>query len=318
MAEPPPRKLLIIGSGPAGLTAAIYAGRAGLAPLLLSGPTPGGQLTRTSEVENFPGFRKAILGPELMEAQFEQAKHCGAQVEYESATRIETSVQPFRVTAEGGAVHLCHALIFATGAGPRRLGAPGEEAYQPPNGSGVTYCAVCDGSFYRGRPVAVAGGGDAAMEEATYLSNLCLSVTLIHRREGFRASKALLDRARAKPNLSWELNQVVAEAFGDPKTRKLTGLRLKDVGTGRTKELAVAALFVAIGHLPATELLRGQVETDEEGYLKVNERQETSVPGLFAAGDCHDRRYRQAVVAAGMGCKAALEAERYLTHHGLT
>jgi thioredoxin reductase (NADPH) len=309
-------KTFIVGSGPAGLTAAIYAGRANLGPVVLLGASPGGQLTKTSEVENYPGFRKGVLGPVLMEEMLEQAKRCGAELVMEEAETIDTRTRPFSVTS-AGKKYLTHTLIFATGAAPRWLGLPGETTYAPPHGSGVTSCAVCDGSFYRKLPVAVVGGGDSAMEEATYLAKICSSVTLIHRREGFRASKIMIERARANPVIKWELNQVIDEILGDPKRKTVTGLRLKSVFDGSFKTLEVAGVFVAIGHIPATGLLKGQVELDDEGYIKVNERQETSVAGLYAAGDCHDRRYRQAITAAGMGCRAALEVERYLTHEGL-
>ena len=310
-------KTVIVGSGPAGLTAAIYAARANLKPLLLAGGTPGGQLTKTSEVENYPGFRKGVLGPVLMEDMMEQAKHCGATLVFEAVEAIAAKATPIAITYGGGKCVATHTLIFATGAAPRWLGVPGEEKFAPPHGSGVTTCAVCDGSFYRKMPVAVVGGGDSAMEEATYLAKLCTSVTVIHRREGFRASKVMLDRAHANPVIRWELNQVVDEVLGDPKKKIVTGLRLKSTKDGAAKNLDIAGLFVAIGHIPTTTLLRGQVELDDEGYIKVNDRQETNIQGVYAAGDCHDRRYRQAVTAAGMGCKAALEVERYLTHHGL-
>jgi thioredoxin reductase (NADPH) len=317
MPDAKPLKLLVIGAGPAGLTAAIYGARAGLAPVLLAGPSPGGQLTLTSEVENFPGFRKGIRGPQLMEDMMEQARWCGAEILWESAKGIDAAQRPFAVTTDGGQTFRAHTLIYATGAAPRKLGVEGEDRYAPPNGAGVTYCAVCDGAFYKKRPVVVVGGGDAAMEEATYLSNLCSTVTLVHRREGFRASKVMLDRARARSNIRWELNQVVAEIRGDSGKKTVTAVSLKDVRDSSTKVLATEAVFIAIGHVPATEILRGLVELDPEGYIKVDEAQKTSVPGLFAAGDCHDRKYRQAVTAAGMGCKAALEAERYLTREGL-
>ncbi|HYG78156.1 MAG TPA: thioredoxin-disulfide reductase [Planctomycetota bacterium] len=310
---------VIIGSGPAGLTAAIYAARANLKPVVLCGGTPGGQLTKTSEVENFPGFKKGINGPELMFEMMEQAKHCGAELIYEGAETIDTKSKPIAITYGGGKKLLTHTLIFATGASPRWLGLPGEAQFSPPKGSGVTSCAVCDGSFYRKMPVVVVGGGDSAMEEANYLAKLCSSVTVIHRREEFRASKIMIERAKANPVIKWELNQVVDEILGDT-TKKLpvvTGVRLKNVKDGSTKTLDVAAVFVAIGHIPTTGILKGQLEMDHEGYIICNDKQETSVPGVFAAGDCHDRRYRQAITAAGMGCKAALEVERYLTTHGI-
>jgi thioredoxin reductase (NADPH) len=310
-------KTIIIGSGPAGLTAGIYAARANLMPVILAGVTPGGQLTKTSEVENYPGFRRGILGPVLMEDMMEQARHCGAKLIFEAVESIDTKSKPISVTYGGLKKVQAHTLIFATGAAPRMLGLPGEQQYSPPLGTGVTTCAVCDGSFYRKQPVAVVGGGDSAMEEATYLAKLCSSVTVIHRRDGFRASKIMIDRAKANPVIKWELNQVVDEVLGDPKSKSVTGIRLKNVNDGSKRDLEISGLFVAIGHIPTTGLLKGQVELDEDGYIKVNDKQETNVSGVFAAGDCHDRRYRQAVTAAGMGCKAALEVERYLTHHGL-
>lgn len=318
MASDEPRKTLIIGSGPAGLTAAIYAARANLNPVVLAGQTPGGQLTKTSEVENYPGFKKGILGAELMEQMMEQARHCGAEILWESAAGIEKG-RPFTVTTDGGQAFKTHTVIYATGASPRWIGLEGEKTYAPPQGSGVTSCAVCDGAFYKRKPVAVVGGGDSAMEEANYLANLCSSVTIVHRREGLRASQVMIDRARSKANIKWELNYVVVEILGEVQGKQhiVNGLRLKNTKDGSTKEIKVEALFVAIGHIPATGLLKGLVDLDEEGYIKTDEGQRTSLPGFFAAGDCHDRRYRQAVTAAGMGCKAALEAERYLTHEGL-
>jgi thioredoxin reductase (NADPH) len=239
---------------------------------------------------------------------------------YENVEAIDTKSRPFTVTYAGGKKVRAHTIIFATGAAPRTLHLPSEKQYWPPRGTGVHTCAVCDGSFYRKMPIAVVGGGDSAMEEATYLAKICSSVTLIHRREEFRASKVMLDRAHANPVIKWELNQVVEDVLGDLSRKPVplvTGVRLKDVNTGAIKELKIDALFIAIGHIPTTELLRGQVDLDHEGYIIVNEHNETKIPGLFAAGDCHDRRYRQAVTAAGMGCIAALEAERYLTREGL-
>jgi len=312
-------KTVIIGSGPAGLTAAIYAARAALKPVILAGNTPGGQLTKTSEVENYPGFAKGINGPDLMFAMMDQAKHCGAELMYENAESIDAKTTPITITYGGGKKLLTHTLIFATGAAPRMIGLPGETQFSPPLGTGVTSCAVCDGSFYRKMPVVVVGGGDSAMEEANYLAKMCSSVTLVHRREEFRASKIMIERAKANPVIKWELNQVVEEVLGDTtkKVPLVTGVRLRNVLNGTKKDLQVAALFVAIGHIPTTSVLKGQVDLDEEGYIKVNDKQETSAVGVYAAGDCHDRRYRQAITAAGMGCKAALEVERYLTHHGI-
>lgn len=309
------RKTVIIGSGPAGLTAAIYAGRANLKPLVLAGKTPGGQLTKTSTVENFPGFGKGVDGGFLMLEMIAQAKFCGAEIiDLEMVESIDASKKPFTITYGGGQSVQTHTIIFATGAAPRWLGLPSEEVYKF---HGVTACAVCDGGFFRKQPVAVVGGGDSAMEEATYLSKLCSEVTVIHRREEFRASKVMVDRARATPNIKWELNYAVDEILGDPKKKTVHGLKIKSTKDGSTKELKVNALFVAIGHIPTTSVLEGIVKLDQDGYIVCNDAQETSVEGIYAAGDCHDRRYRQAITAAGMGCKAALEVERYLTHHGL-
>lgn len=309
------RKTVIIGSGPAGLTAAIYAARASLKPMVLAGKTPGGQLTKTSEVENFPGFRKGIIGGQLMEEMLEQSRHAGAEIVYlEEAESINTKVKPIEITFGGGKKILTHTLIFATGAAPRWLGIPSEEPYKF---GGVSSCAVCDGNFFRKQNVAVVGGGDSAMEEATYLAKICSTVTLVHRREEFRASKVMIDRARSTPNIKWELNYAVEDISGDPKKKTVSGVTVKSTKDGSTKKLDVTGLFVAIGHIPTTGVLKGQVELDADGYIVCNDKQETSVEGVYAAGDCHDRRYRQAITAAGMGCKAALEVERYLTHHGL-
>lgn len=321
-------KTLIIGSGPAGLTAGIYAGRANMKPVILAGSSPGGQLTKTSEVENFPGFGKGVLGPKLMDEMMAQAQHCGAELVWESVVKIEGKAPPYTLTTDGGKVYKTHTVIFATGAAPRFLGVKGELDFQAKQssdakvggGGGVTYCAVCDGAFYRKMPVVVVGGGDSAMEEATYLSKLCSEVTVIHRREGFRASKVMIERAQKTANIKWELNMVVEEILGDPNAKPIplvTGIRLKSTKDGATKNLNIKGVFVAIGHIPTTKVLQGVVELDEDGYIKVNDKQETSLKGFYAAGDCHDRRYRQAVTAAGMGCKAALEVERYLTHEGI-
>ncbi|MCZ7648497.1 MAG: thioredoxin-disulfide reductase [Planctomycetota bacterium] len=322
-------KTLIIGSGPAGLTAAIYAARAALKPVVLAGADPGGQLTKTSLVENYPGFAKGVDGPKLMADMLEQAKWNGAELKWESAAKIEGQAPPYTVTTSAGEVLRAHTVLFCTGAAPRRLGVKGELEYQPRQkpdqkiwGEGVTYCAVCDGNFYRKLPVAVIGGGDSAMEEANYLSNICGEVTLIHRREGFRASTVMLERARSKKNIKWELNQLVDEVLGNEEAqghkRKVTALRLKDARDGSTKELKVDGVFIAVGHIPTTQVLQGVVKLDASGYIEVDDRQHTSREGFFAAGDCHDSRYRQAVTAAGMGCKAALEAERYLAERGLS
>lgn len=313
-----PLKTVIIGSGPAGLTAAVYAARAGLNPVVVAGYEPGGQLTRTSKVENYPGFASGVMGPDLMNAMLQQAEKCGAKILYETADKIEAETRPFAVTLSNDEVLRAHTIIFATGSKARMPGVPGEKEYQPPLGAGITTCAVCDGAFYRGQDVCVLGGGDSAMEEATYLAKLCRTVTIVHRREGLRASKVMIERAKALPNVEWELNQVVDEILGDDKTKHVRGIRIKDVRDGRTRELAVTGVFVAIGHLPNTNLLQGIVELDKVGYVITDERQSTSVPGLFAAGDCHDHDYRQAVTAAAAGCKAALEVERLLTREGIS
>ena len=323
-------KTLIVGSGPSGLTAAIYAARASLKPIVLAGASPGGQLTKTSEVENYPGFAKGILGPKLMEDMIAQAQHCGAEFAWESVTKIVKPAkhgEPFTVVDSTGKEHRTLTVIFATGAAPRFLGVKGELDYQPKQspdakvggGNGVTYCAVCDGNFYRKMPVIVVGGGDTAMEEANYLAKLCSTVTVVHRREEFKASKVMLERARKTANIKWELNAVVDEVYGEVKGKlpTVTGAKLKSTKDGSIKDLKIDGVFVAIGHIPTTSVLKGVVDLDEDGYIKTNDRQETSVEGLFAAGDCHDKRYRQAITAAGMGCKAALEVEKYLTHHNL-
>ena len=316
-------KTLSVGSGPAGLTAGIYTGRAGMKPLILAGKAPGGQLTKTSVVENYPGFAKGILGPKLMEDMIAQAQMCGAEFNWESVTKIEPPKahgEPFTITDSADKTFKAHTVIYATGASPRKLGVPGEDPHQPDvGGHGVTYCAVCDGNFFKKMPVAVVGGGDSAMEEAIYLSKMCSEVTVIHRREIFRASKVMIERAKSTKNIKWELNSVVEEIIGEQKHGQptVTSMRLKNTKDNVVKTVKLDGVFVAIGHIPTTEVLKGVVELDAEGYIKCNESQETNVKGLFAAGDCHDRRYRQAVTAAGMGCKAALEAERYLTHEGL-
>jgi thioredoxin reductase (NADPH) len=266
-------------------------------------------------VENFPGFAQGIQGPELMSAMMQQAEHCGATVMYEAAAQIRVEPRPIQVALSDGSMLKTHTLIFATGAKPRDLGVKGEAEYSPPQGSGVTACAVCDGAFYRGKDVCVVGGGDSAMEEATYLAKLCRSVTVIHRREGFRASNTMVARAKANPLIRWELNQVVDEIVGDSKA--VSSVRLKDVRSGTLKDLSVAAVFSAIGHMPNTKLLKGLVKLDPEGYIVINEHMQTSESRIFAAGDCHDRRYRQAVTAAALGCMAALAVERFLTQEGL-
>ena len=308
--------LLVIGAGPAGYTAAIYAARAGLDPIVVAGLQPGGQLTITTDVENYPGFAEAIQGPWLMDQMAAQATHVGARIVQDLVTAVDFSARPFRVTGDSGAVWLADAIVIATGAQARWLGIPGEKEL---SGFGVSACATCDGFFYRGRDVAVVGGGNSATEEALYLSNLARHVTLIHRRDSLRSEKILQARLFAKPNVTviWDtaVESVLADASGRVPVAR--GLALRNLKTGEASELAVHGLFVAIGHDPATSLFRGQVAMDADGYITtVPGTTRTSVPGVFAAGDVQDRVYRQAVTAAGTGCMAALEAEKFLAEAG--
>ncbi|MDR1827081.1 MAG: thioredoxin-disulfide reductase [Methylobacteriaceae bacterium] len=308
-------KVLIIGSGPAGYTAAIYTARANLSPLLISGYEVGGQLTITTDVENFPGFAEPVNGPELMERMGEQAQKVGARIETDYIVGVDLSSRPFRLTGDSGAVYTCDALIVATGAEARWLGIESEKKFK---GYGVSACATCDGFFFKNKPVALVGGGNTAVGEALYLANIASSVTVIHRRDSLRAEKVLQDRLFAAPNVKMAWNSVVNEICGADEPPSVTHLKLKDTITGDIRDLPVDGLFVAIGHKPATEIFEGQLELKPGGYIRtIPGRTATSVPGVFAAGDVADDTYRQAVTAAGMGCMAALEAERYLTEQGL-
>jgi thioredoxin reductase (NADPH) len=306
-------KVIIVGSGMAGLTAGIYTGRAKLDPVIVEGIEPGGQLTLTSEVENYPGFPNAINGMDLMQAIHDQAARFGARFESADVVSADLRRRPFTVELDDGRTLAAHALIVASGARARRLGLPAEEAYM---GRGVSTCATCDAAFYQDRVTAVVGGGDSAMEEATFLTRYARKVYVIHRRDTLRASPIMQDRARSKPNLEFIWNTVVEDLLVDGKGVK--GLKLRNVKTGEQTELAVDGLFLAIGHVPNTEWLKGQLPTDDQGYIKVKPGTTlTDIPGVFVAGDVADRRYQQAVTAAAAGCMAALDAEDYLQDVGV-
>lgn len=301
-------QVLIIGSGPAGYTAAIYAARAGLETTLVQGLQPGGQLTITTDVENYPGFADVIQGPWLMEQMMKQAEHVGTEMVFDLITEVDFERRPFTATADSGDVFEADAVIIATGAQARWLGLESEQAF---NGKGVSACATCDGFFFRGRRVAVIGGGNSAAEEALYLANIVDHVTLVHRRDKLRAEKILQDRVFKHPKISIVWDHTVDAVLGDDSG--VTGLRLVDTKTKEARDIAVDGMFVAIGHDPATALFKGKVDMDAAGYiLTAPDSTATSVPGVFAAGDVKDKIYRQAVTAAGMGCMAALEAEKYL------
>jgi thioredoxin reductase (NADPH) len=303
------REVIIIGGGPAGYTAALYAARARMQPLVFEGFSFGGQLMITSDVENYPGFRDGIMGPELMSVMRAQAERFGAELVSDDVTRVDFSERPFRVFV-GDEQHRAWTVIVATGANARQLGLPGEIALQ---GRGVSYCAVCDAAFFKDKRVVVVGGGDSAMEEATFLSKYASSVTVVHRRDEFRASRIMVENARARDNVEFVLNAVVADVLGG-EHGSVSGVRLRDTVTGEEREIPADGFFVAIGHDPATELFRGILDMDAAGYLLTRDGTATNVDGVFAAGDVVDHVYRQAVTAAGMGCMAALDAERWLTH----
>ena len=311
LAEPMRAPVLIVGSGPAGYTAAIYAARAMLKPILVAGFEPGGQLMITSDVENYPGFADPIGGPWLMDQMRAQAEHVGVTLVDDHIVKADLSGPRFRLVGDGGRVYDGESLVIATGAKAKWLGIPGETIFR---GRGVSACATCDGFFYRGKRVAVVGGGNTALEEALYLSNLASHVTVIHRRDDFRGERILRERLLAKPNVTIAWNREVADILGAEAPGGVTGLKLRDPRDGRTEEIAVEGIFVAIGHAPASELFAGQIDIRPDGYVVVQPGStRTSKPGVFAAGDVADDLYRQAVTAAGLGCMAALEAERWLT-----
>lgn len=308
------RKIIIIGSGPAGLTAAIYASRANLNPLIFEGIQPGGQLTITTEVENFPGFEHGIQGPELMDVMRKQAQRFGAESQFKIVSKVDLSQRPFKVWVDE-TLYTADAVIVSTGASAKWLGLDSEKQF---SGYGVSACATCDGFFFRNQEVYVVGGGDTAMEEASFLTKFASKLTLVHRREEFRASKVMQDRVLNNPKVSVEWNSVVEEVLGtvENEKKKMTGLRLKNIKTGAVKEVKADGLFLAIGHKPNTEIFQGILDMHENGYLKVQPGStKTNIEGVFAAGDVADQYYRQAVTAAGSGCMAAIDAERWLAEH---
>jgi thioredoxin reductase (NADPH) len=310
MADNQHAKVVILGTGPAGATAAIYAARAMLSPLMIAGLQPGGQLTITTEVENYPGFAEAIQGPWLMEQMMAQAEHVGTRLAQDTIAAADLAHRPFVLMGDSGTRYTADALIIATGAQANWLGLPSEEKYK---GFGVSACATCDGFFFRGKHVAVVGGGNTAVEEALFLTNFAERVTLIHRRAFLRADKTNQMRLADNPKIDVVYDTVVDEVLGKDNPRGVEAVGIRNIETGESKKLAVDGLFIAIGHSPATELFRGQVEMDRDGYIRTEpDSTRTSVPGVFAAGDVKDKVFRQAVTAAGMGCMAALEAEKFL------
>jgi thioredoxin reductase (NADPH) len=309
-------RLIIIGSGPAGYTAAIYAARAMLEPVLISGFQPGGQLMITTDVENYPGFADVIQGPWLMEQMRLQAEHVGTRMVSDHITKVDLSSRTFRLEGDSGESYTCDALVIATGAQAKWLGLPSEAQFQ---GFGVSACATCDGFFFRGKEVVVVGGGNTAVEEALYLANLASKVTLVHRRDALRAERILQDRLFANPKIDVIWNSTVDEICGGESPPSVTHVRLKNLQTGKTTDVRTDGIFIAIGHKPATEIFAGQLDMKAGGYLIVRPgTTTTNVPGVFAAGDVYDEVYRQAVTAAGMGCMAALDAERYLASLDVT
>jgi thioredoxin reductase (NADPH) len=306
-------KVLILGSGPAGLTAAIYAARASLEPILISGMQPGGQMTITTDVENYPGFAEVIQGPWLMEQMQKQAEHVGTRFISDTIVDVDLSKRPFVCKGDGGDVYVGETLIVCTGASARWLGLESEKKFQ---GAGVSACATCDGFFFRGKEVAVVGGGNTAVEEAIYLTNHATKVTLIHRRDSLKAEKIAQKRLFANPKVSVVWDSAVDEVLGGGTPAGVTGVRLKNVKTGALQDLKIDGLFVAIGHTPNTDLFKSKLDMDENGYLlTAADSTRTNIPGVFAAGDVQDHVYRQAVTAAGTGCMAALEADRFIAEH---
>jgi thioredoxin reductase (NADPH) len=303
-------RLIILGSGPAGYTAAIYAARAMLKPVVIQGNQPGGQMTITTDVENYPGFAEVIQGPWLMEQMRAQAEHVGTEFVMDQIVKVDLRRRPFRLEGDSGDVYTCNTLIIATGAQARWLGLPSEEKFK---GFGVSACATCDGFFYKGKRVVVIGGCNTAVEEALFLTHFAEKVTVVHRRDKFRAEKILQERLFKNPKVEVIWNTVVDEVLGTEEPKSVTGVQLRDITTGDVSPLSVDGVFVAIGHVPATDLFKGQLEMKPAGYLITEpDSTRTSVPGVFAAGDVKDEVFRQAVTAAGMGCMGALEAERYL------
>ncbi|MFA5950830.1 MAG: thioredoxin-disulfide reductase [Hyphomicrobium sp.] len=309
-------RVLILGSGPAGYTAAIYAARAMLKPVMIQGIQPGGQLTITTDVENYPGFADAIQGPWLMEQMKAQAEHVGTEIIMDHISKVELKKRPFRLEGDSGDVYTCDVLIVCTGAQARWLGIPTEETFK---GYGVSACATCDGFFYKGKEVVVVGGGNTAVEEAIFLTNFAKRVTVVHRRDHFRSERILQERLFKNPKVEVIWDSAIDEITGTTEPRSVTGVRLRNVKTGGITERATDGVFIAIGHAPATELFKGQLAMKPSGYLiTAPDSTATAIPGVFAAGDVKDEVYRQAVTAAGMGCMAALEAERFLAGHAET
>jgi len=302
------RNVIIMGSGPAGLTAAIYAGRADLDPLVLEGGLPGGQLTTTTDVENYPGYPKGIMGPDMMDDFRNQAARFGAEIKFGDITKVELKKSPIEVHV-GDKVYKTKTFLISSGASPRFLGVDAEKKYM---GRGVSTCATCDGAFFKEKELIVVGGGDSAMEEATFLTKFASKVFMVHRRETFRASKIMQDRALANPKIEVLWNRVVEDILGDDKG--VTAALLKNVKSGEVVEKKIDAVFLAIGHIPNTQLFEGQLKLDKDGYVELSNPRttETAIPGVFACGDVQDRRYKQAVTAAGTGCMAAIDAEKYL------